>query len=329
MNRREFITLLGGAAAAWPFAARAQQNEQTRRIGALLNVSADDPQTPIRVAAFQQGLQELGWTVGRNVQIDYRWGAGDVELYRKYAAELIALKPDLIVAASSPVVGALQLATRTVPIVFVNVIDPVGGGFVASLGRPGGNITGFALFEYGIGGKWLDLLKQVSPRTTRVAVIRDLSIAAGSGQLGAIQAVAPFMGMDVHPIDAHDASEIERGVTAFARSSGGGLIVTGATLTTVHRRLIIALATQYQLPAIYPFPFFGADGALVAYGPDLIAPYRQVASYVDRILKGEKPANLPVQNPTKYELVVNLKTAKALGLEVPDRLLASADKVIE
>jgi putative ABC transport system substrate-binding protein len=328
MKRRKFITLLGGAA-SWPLAARAQQGEPTRRIGALVNLAQNDPLALARVAAFQQGLQELGWTVGRNVQIDYRWAAGDPELYRKYAAELIALKPAVILADSSPAVGALQQAMRTIPIVFASVIDPVGSGFVRSSARPGGNITGFALFEYGIAAKWLDLLKQIAPRTTRVAAIRDLSIAAGSGQLGAIQAVASLTRMDVYPIDAHDADEIEQGVTAFARASNGGLIVTATTLTGVHRGLIIGLAARYQLPTVYPFSFFAAEGGLIGYRPDVVALHRQAAGYVDRILKGEKPAELPVQAPTKYDLAINLKTAKALGLTVPPTLYALANEVIE
>jgi putative tryptophan/tyrosine transport system substrate-binding protein len=329
LQRREFITLIGGAAAAWPLAARGQQAERTRRIGVLLNVAENDSQAPLRVAALLRGLQEVGWTVGRNLQIDYRWAAGDAELFRRYAADLVALTPDLILAAGSPAVAALQLATSTVPIVFVSVIDPIGGGFVASLAQPGANITGFEMFEYGIGGKWLDLLKQISPRTTQVAVIRDLAISAGSGQLGAIQAVAPLLSLEVRPIDARDESEIERGITAFARSSNGALIVTAATLTTVHRGLIIALAARYKLPALYPIRFFVSEGGLISYGPDLVDPYRQAAAYVDRILKGEKPADLPVQAPTKYELVINMKTAKALGIDVPAQLLARADAVIE
>jgi putative tryptophan/tyrosine transport system substrate-binding protein len=333
MRRREFITLLGGAAAAlvsWPLVAGAQQRERMRRIGMLMHLAADDLEGQARIAAFLQGLQERGWSVGRNVRIDYRWAVGDAERSRKYAAELVALAPDAILAAGGAVVAPLLQATRTVPIVFVQTPDPVGAGFVASLARPGGNATGFSIFEFGISGKWLELLKEIAPRVTRAAVVRDLALAAGSGQLGAIQSVAPSFGVELSPIDVRGADEIEHAITAFARSStNSGLIVTGSALATVHRDLIIALAARHRLPAVYPVRVFATGGGLISYGPDSIDPYRQAAGYVDRILRGEKPADLPVQTPTKYELVINLKTAKALGLEVPPTLLARADEVIE
>jgi putative ABC transport system substrate-binding protein len=328
MNKRQFITLLG-AAVAWPRAVRAQQGERMRRIGVRMNLASDDAEGQARLAAFHQGLQQLGWTVGRNVQIDYRWGAGDADRIRKFAAELIALAPDVILSAGSPSVAALQQATRTVPIVFATVVDPVSSGFVDTLARPGGNITGFTLFEYSISGKWLQLLKEIAPRMTRAAVIRDPALTAGGGQLGVIQAVAPSVGAEVTPVNVRDAGEIERAITAFALSPNGGLVVTGSTLAGVHRDLIIALAARHQLPAVYAQRYFVTGGGLISYGPDSIDPYRRAASYVDRILKGEKPAGLPVQAPTKYELVINLKAAKALGLTVPDSLLARADEVIE
>jgi ABC-type uncharacterized transport system substrate-binding protein len=329
VRRREFITLLGGAAVAWPLAARAQQGERMRRIGVFMNLASDDAEGQARNAAFLQGLQQSGWTVSRNVQIDYRWSAGDAELFRRHAAELAVLAPDVILATGSATVGPLLQATRTVPIVFVQVPDPVGAGFVESLARPGGNATGFTIFEYGISGKWLELLKEIAPSVTRVAVLRDPAIAAGAGQLGAIQSVAPSLGVELRPLGVRDAGEIERSVTAFARSSNGGLIVTGSTLALVHRDLITTLAARHRLPAVYNSRYFATVGGLISYGSDSIDPYRRAASYVDRILKGEKPADLPVQAPTKYELVINLKTAKALGLEVPPTLLARADEVIE
>ena len=331
MRRREFITLIGGAAAAWPLAAGAQQGERMRRIGVLIGSAgdADDTDVQERLAAFQQGLQQLGWTDGRNVQIEYRWGAGDADRIRRFAAELVALAPDVILATGTSTAGVLQQATRTVPIVFVNVADPVGAGFVDSLARPGGNVTGFLNFEYGLAGKWLELLKQIAPGVTRVAVIRDPPTSAGIGQFGAIQAVAPSFGMELTPVNLRDAGEIERAVAAFARAPNGGLIVTGSALATLHRDLIIALAAKHRLPAVYSVPLFVADGGLISYGADLVDQYRRAAGYVDRILKGEKPADLPVQAPTKYELVINLKTAKALGLDMPPTLLARADEVIE
>ena len=329
MRRRDFITLLGGAAVAWPLGARAQQPERVRRIGVLVNLAADDPQGQARLTAFVQGLQQLGWTADRNVRIDYRWAADHADLYRRYAAELVALAPDIILASSSPSVGSLQQATRDVPIVFANVADPVGAGFVDSLARPGGNATGFILFEYGISGKWVELLKEVAPGVKRAAVLRDPAIAAGTGQFGAIQSVAPSFGVELSPVNVRDAAEIERAVTAFARSSNGGLIVTGSGLAPIHRNLIITLAARHKLPAVYYARYFVTDGGLLSYGPDTVEVYRRAAGYVDRVLKGEKPADLPVQTPTKYELVINLKTAKALGIEVSATLLARADEVIE
>jgi putative ABC transport system substrate-binding protein len=300
-----------------------------RRIGVLLNVTADDPESPARLTAFAQGLQELGWIDGRNVRIDFRWGGADVERIRRYAAELVALTPDVILCSGSPTVSALEQATSTVPIVFVQVPDPVSSGHVESLAKPGGNATGFATFEYGFGGKWLELLKEISPHLTRAAVLRDVALAAGSGQYGAIQSVAPSLGVELSPVGVRDASEIERAVTAFARGSNGGLIVTGSSLTLFHRDLIVALAARYKLPAVYPYRYFATGGGLMSYGPNTVDPFRRAAGYVDRILKGEKPADLPVQAPTKYELVINVKTAKALGLTIPPSVLARADEVIE
>jgi putative ABC transport system substrate-binding protein len=327
MRRREFIALIGGAA-AWPLAARAQQGERVRRIGVLMSLAADDPEGQARLAAFAQGLQELGWSIGRNVRIDYRWGTGDVSRYRAYAAELLALAPDVVLAAGSAAMGPLQ-ASQGVPVVFVQVGDPVGAGFVESLARPSGNATGFTVFEYGMSAKWLELLKEIAPQVRRAAVIRDTGIAAGAGQLGALQSVAPSLGVELRPVGVRDAGEIERTITAFARESNGGLIVTAGAAVSTNRELIIKLAARHRLPAIYPFRYYVANGGLISYGPDNIDQYRRAAGYVDRILKGEKPADLPVQAPTKYELVINLKTAKAMGLTVPDSLLARADEVIE
>jgi ABC-type uncharacterized transport system substrate-binding protein len=329
VNRRSFITLLGCAAGVRPLVARAQQSERVRRIGVLMNLAADDAEGQARLAAFLQGLQEAGWVVGRNVRIDLRWGAGDADRFRKQAAELIALAPDVVLASSLPVVGPLLQATRTVPIVFVQVVDPVGAGLVASLAQPGGNATGFTIFEFSIAAKWVELLKEIAPGVTRVAVLRDAASASGIGQFGAIQSVAPSFGMELTPVGVSDAGEIERAVTAFARASNGGLIVTPVTLSIVHRDLIITLAARHRLPAVYGLRPFVTSGGLISYAPDTINPYRRAASYVDRILKGEKPADLPVQSPTKYDLIINLKTAKALGLEVPPTLLARADEVIE
>jgi ABC-type uncharacterized transport system substrate-binding protein len=329
MQRREFILALGGAAASWPLAARGQQAERMRRIGVLMNQAMDDPEGQARLAAFLQELQQLGWTDGRNLRIDFRWGAGDAERTRRYAAELVALAPDVILGSTSPAVAGLQQATSTVAIVFVQLADPVGAGFVDSLARPGGNATGFTLFEYGISGKWLELLKDIAPRVTRAAVLRDPAIAAGSGQLGAIQSVAPSFGVELSPIGVRDAGEIERAVTTFASGSNGGLLVVGSPLAIVHRELIITLAARHRLPAVYSDRVFVTGGGLISYGPDRADQYRRAAGYVDRILKGEKPADLPVQTPTKYELAINLKTAKALGLEIPSSVLARADEVIE
>jgi putative ABC transport system substrate-binding protein len=328
MNRREMIALLGGAAVS-PVAAHAQQSGHMRRIGVLMSLAADDPESLARVTAFAQGLQELGWSVGRNVQVEYRWGAGDADRIRKYAAELVALAPEIIFASGGSTMGPLLQANRTVPIVFVQVSDPVGGGFVASLARPGGNATGFATFEYGMTGKWLELLKQIAPFVTRAAVLRDPTIATGTGQLGAIQAVAPSFGVEVTPVGARDADEIERGITAFATGLNSGLIVTSTVGTTVNRDLIIRLTAKHRLPAVYPLRYFVTGGGLISYGPNTIDEYRAAAGYVDRILKGEKPAGLPVQAPSKYEMSVNLKTAKMLGLTVSPTLLALADEVIE
>jgi putative ABC transport system substrate-binding protein len=328
MRRREFIALLGGAA-TWPLVAHAQQPERMRRIGVLLPIATDDPQSPLRIAAFLQGLQQLGWADGRNVRIEYRWGAGDAERIRRYAAELVALAPDVILATGSATLGPLLQATRTVPIVFVIVPDPVGAGFVDSLAHPGGNVTGFLMFEYGISGKWLELLRQIAPDVTRVAVIRDPAITAGIGQFAAIQSVAPSFGVELSPVNVREAGEIERAVSTFARASNGGLILTASALATVHRDLIVTLAARHKLPAVYNERFFVTGGGLISYGPDFVDQYRRAASYVDRILKGEKPADLPVQAPTKYELVINLKAAKALGLTIPPSLLARADEVID
>jgi len=330
MKRREFITLIGGAAAAWPLAARAQQGENVRRICVLTaGVGADDPDAQARNAAFELALQQLGWTSGRNLRIDYFWGLGQSDTIRKHAAELAALAPDVILASGSAGLAALLQATRMVPIVFVNVADPVGAGFVDSMGRPGGNATGFMQFEYSLSGKWLELLKQVAPSVTRAAVLRDPALTSGIGQFAVIQSVAPAVGVDVIPISVRDAGEIERAVAAFARTSNGGLVVTSSALTVRHRDLIIALAARHKLPAVYYRRYYAASGGLISYGYDLSDQYRRAAVYVDRILKGDKPADLPVQAPTKYELVINLKTAKGLGLSVPDMLLARADEVIE
>jgi putative ABC transport system substrate-binding protein len=302
----------------------AQQPERIRRIGALINLRADDPESPVRVVAFLQGQQHSGWLDGRNVRIDYRWAAGDRERIRRYAADL--LTSDVILASGTEVVASLQQATRTVPIVFVQVTDPVGNGLVASLARPGGNTTGFITLEYGISGKWLDLLKQIAPAVTRVAILRDSADPAGIGQWGALQSAAPAMGVELRPVGVRDAVEIDRAVTDFARLPNGGLIVTGGAPTAVHRELIVTLAARYRLPAIYPFRYHVTSGGLISYGPDTLDQYRRAAVYVDRILKGEQPADLPGQAPTKYELVVNLKTARALGLEGPPTLLAASTR---
>jgi len=329
MKRREFITLLGGAAAAWPLAARAQQAERMRRIGVLLNTAADDMVFQTRVGAFLQGLALLGWTIGRNVRIEVRWSGGKADEARRYATELAALAPDVILAHGVSSVRPLLQATRTVPIVFPIASDPVGAGLVESLARPGGNATGFMSFEYPLSGKWLELLKDIAPGVTRVAVLQDPTQGGGSSAFAVIQAAAPSLGVEVTPVNLRDAPEIERALADFARTSNGGLIVTGSALSNVHHKLIITLAARHKLPAIYFERSFSAGGGLISYGSDYIDHYRRAAGYVDRILKGEKPANLPVQAPTKYELVINLKTAKTLGLEVPATLLARADEVIE
>ena len=329
MRRRQFIAGLGSAA-AWPVVARAQQPARMRRIGVLMNLAADDPESLTRIAAFHQGLQEVGWNIGRNVQIDYRSGLGDADRYRRYAAELVALAPDVILATGGTTVKPLLQATRTVPIVFVQMIDPVGQGYVASLERPGGSVTGFMIVEFSISGKWPELLKQIAPSVTRVAVLRDPALGSGTSQFAVIQAVAASLRMEeVTPVDVRDVGETERAVAAFARGSNGGLIVTTSTLAQVHRELIITLAARHRLPAVYPFRFFVTGGGLISYGPDTIDQYRRAAGYVDRILKGEKPADLPVQMPTKYVTVLNLKTAKTLGLAIPETLLATADEVIQ
>jgi putative tryptophan/tyrosine transport system substrate-binding protein len=328
MKRRQFITLLG-AAAAWPLAARAQQGDRMRRIGVLLPVATDDAEFQTRVGAFLQALQQLGWTIGRNVEIDIRWATANADAIRRQAAELAALSPDVILAHGAPTLGPLLHVTRTVPIVFPVASDPVAAGFVESLARPGGNATGFMDWEYGMAVKWPELLKQIAPSVTRVAVLRDPTIPTGPAQFGVIQAVAPSLGMDVVPINVRDVPEIERALAAFARSSNGSLIVTPSGFASVNRDLIITLAARHRLPAVYFGRYFVTSGGLISYGNDIVDQYRRTAGYIDRILKGEKPADLPVQAPTKYELVINLKTAKALGLDVPAMLLARADEVIE
>jgi putative tryptophan/tyrosine transport system substrate-binding protein len=329
MRRREFLGVLGSAAIACPLAARAQQPDRMRRIGVLMPAAADDRNFQAWVGAFLQALAQLGWTEGRNVRIDTRWATPNATEIRRHAAELAALAPDVILASGTSTVGPMLQATRTVPVVFPTVIDPVGAGFVDSLARPGGNATGFLLFEYSLGGKWLELLKQVAPGVTRAAVLRDPAIPSGVGQFGVIQAVAPSLSVEVNPINMRDAGEIERDIAAFARSPNGGLILTGSGMALFHRDLIITLAARHKLPAVYYERSFVPGGGLISYGPDRTDQFRRAAGYVDRILKGEKPADLPVQAPTKYELVINLKTAKALGIEIPAMLLARADEVIE
>ena len=327
MRRRNFIKLLG-AAAAWPLAARAQQGERVRRIAVLSALSEDDPESLSRRAAFDQALQALGWTDGRNIRIDYRWSAAKSDNIRKQVAEAVAIAPDVILTSSNIVVAPMMQATRTIPIVFVQVIDPLGSGFVESLSRPGGNVTGFTQFDYSLAGKWLELLKQIAPHVTRAAVIRDPTRGPGIGQFAVIQAIAPTLGMELKPINALDTSETERAMAAFAGSPNGGLIITVGG-TAFNRDRIIALAAKHGLPAVYPYRYFVSGGGLMSYGPDTIEQHRRAAGYVDRILKGEKPADLPVQAPTKYDLAINLKTAKALGIDVPPTLLGRADEVIE
>jgi ABC-type uncharacterized transport system substrate-binding protein len=329
MNRRQFITLLGGAAVAWPFASQAQQRERARRIGVLNTFAAEDPEGQARIAALLQALQPLGWTVGTNLRIDHRWGTGDAATTRKNAAELVALAPDVILTSGAAGVGPLLETTRSVPVVFVLVADPVGAGFVDSLSRPGGNATGFIAVEYGMGSKLLELLKEIAPRVTRAAVIRDPAISAGIGMFGAIQSAAPSLGVEATPVNVRDIGQMESAIAAFARTGNGGLVVTPSPLAFAHRDLIVSLAARHNLPAVYFTRTFVATGGLACYGPDNLDQYRRAAGYVDRILKGEKPADLPVQAPTRYELVINLKTAKALGIEIPPILLARADEVIE
>ena len=329
MRRRDFVAGLGSVA-AWPMAVQAQQRERMRRIGVLMSAVEGDPIGLEYVTAFAQALAELGWSVGRNVRIEYRWGAGDLDRFRRYAAELVALSPDVVLASAGSIVGALQQASRTVPIVFVTTIDPVGGGWVESLSRPGTNATGFASFEFSMSGKWLELLKEIAPGVKRVAVVRDPSVPAGSGGLAAIQTVAPSLGVELTPVGVRGAGEIERAIAAFARSSNGGLILVGPTSSVRrHFDLVVALAARHRLPAVYPNRLFVTGGGLISYAPDSVDQYRRAAGYVDRILKGEKPGDLPVQAPTKYDLVINMTTARALGLTVPDTLLARADEVIE
>ena len=330
MNRRAFTTLLGGAAAAWPLAAYAQQGERMRRVGVLMTFAADDPDGQANFAALAQGLQEFGWTVGRNLRLDYRWGANNLDRFRTYAGELIALSPDVVVATAGSVVTAFQQASRTVPIVFVTTIDPVGGGWVESLARPGSNATGFLSYEFSISAKWLEMLKEIAPDLKRVGVIRDASVPAGSGGFAAIQTAVASSNIELTPIGVHDADEIERGISRFATGPNGGLVIVGPPSSLViHRDLIITLAARHKLPAVYPNRLFSTHGGLMAYGADSLDQYHRAASYVDRILKGEKPADLPVQAPVKYQLVINLKTANALGLTIPPTLLARADEVIE
>jgi len=328
IRRREFITLLGGAAAAWPLAARAQQVDRMKRIGVLMTQAADDPEGQSRLLALGQGLQESGWTIGRNVQIDTRWGAGDAERYRRYAAELVALAPDVILVNGPAALAQLQQATRSLPIVFTNVTDPVGAGFVVSVARPGGNATGFMLSEYSTSGKSVELLKEIEPRVTRAAILRDPTLTSSVAQFAAIQSAAGSIGVELSPIDMRNTGEIERTIAAFARAPSGGLIVTTGGSSS-RRSLIVTVAARHRLPAVYPFRYFATSGGLISYGPDPIDQYRRAVGYVDRILKGEKPADLPVQHPTKYELLINLKTARALGLDIPSSLLARADEVIE
>jgi putative tryptophan/tyrosine transport system substrate-binding protein len=328
VRRREFIALIGGAA-SWPLTTRAQQTGRVRRVGALVNLESEDAQGRGRLSAFEQGLQQLGWTIGGSVRIDYRWGGGDWDRSRELARELVASAPDVILAGGNQSVAALQRATGTLPIVFAGVVDPVGSGFVESLVRPGGNITGVTMFEYSISGRWLELLKEIAPGVTRVAIVRDEASPEGGGQWGVIQAMAPSVGVEIVPVNMRDAAEIERRIGALARSPNGGLIVTGSTLAVVHRDLIVMLAARFQVPAVYFARYFVLDGGLISYGPRVAEQFRNAAGYVDLILKGEKPAELPVLLPAKYELVVNLKTAKALGLTVPQTILSRADETIE
>jgi putative ABC transport system substrate-binding protein len=329
IRRREVLTLLGGAAAAWPVGAWAQQGERVRRIGVLMFTTPDEPESQTRIAALQQGLQAAGWEVGRNLRIDVRWSGGDTARLRRDAVDLVALGPDVIVAGVGPTMLALPQATRTIPIVMAQSVDPVGGGFVKSLARPGGNVTGFAQFEYGLSAKWLELLREIAPQVTRVGVVREVEGQVGVAQWAVIQAAASPIGVELSPINLHIAGATEAAVSEFAQEPNGGIVVVVGTVATIQRDLIISLAARHRLPAVYPYRFFVEAGGLISYGPSLIDLYRRAASYVDRILKGAKPADLPVQSPTKYQLTINLKTARALGLTVPATLLARADEVIE
>ncbi len=329
IGRREFISALGGAAFVWPLTARAQQPEQVRRLGVLMNFLSDDQEGQARLRAFVQALQKLGWTEGGNVRTEIRWAADDADSYRRYSEELVTLAPHVILASASPSVAALQRVTRTLPIVFASVIDPVGAGFITTMARPGGNTTGFTAFEYSISGKWLELLKEIAPNVTRVAVLREPSLAAGIGQFAALQSAASSPRVELSAIDTRDAEGIERALAVFAHEPNGGVIITASSSAITHRALIISLTLRYHLPNVYAFRYYPANGGLASYGPNSIDEYTRAASYVDRILKGEKPADLPVQAPTKYELVINLKTAKALGLTVPPTAPARADEVIE
>ena len=327
MRRREFLGILG-CAAAWPIASKAQPADRTRVVGVLTNLGPDDPEAKARITVFEQTLQQLGWAVGRDLKIEIRETGSDLDQLRRYAGELVALAPDVILTIGSVALAPLQQATRTIPIVFVNVPDPVGAGFVQSMAHPGGNITGFSNFEYSMSGKWAELLKQIAPKATRALVLRDSSSAAGIGQFAAVRSIAQGLGVELTPSNVRDADEIERNVAGFARSGNGGVIVTAGG-TAAHRKLIISLVARYKLPTVYPYRYYAVDGGLISYGPNTSEPVRRAAGYVDRILKGEKPADMPVQAPTKYELVINLKTAKALGLTIPQSLLATAEEVIE
>ena len=329
IQRREFITLLGGVSLAWPLAAPAMPSDRALRVGVLMNLTVEDPESQARVGAFTESLQNLGWTIGQNIRLICRWADGDAEAMRRYAAELIALAPDVILAHSSAAVAPLLKEAGTIPIVFTIVADPVGAGFVNSLARPGGNLTGFTNFEYSMGAKWLELLKEIVPNLTRAGVLREAAIAAGPGQFGAIQAVAPALGVELRPIDVRNAGEIERDIAEFARGANGGLIVTGSPAASVHRDLIISLAARHRLPAVYNSPFYVSSGGLMAYGPDFVGQFRSAATYVDRILKGESPSDLPVQAPTKYKVVLNLNAAKAIGIEIPTSILLRAEEVVE
>src|SRR5262245_26137662 len=330
IRRREFMALLGGAAAAWPIAAQAQQRDRVRRVGVLMATVSDEPESQARIAALHQGLQEAGWTVGVNVRVDVRWSGGNIPLLRRNAVELVEIGSDVIVAGVGPAMPALRAATSTVPVVFAQIVDPVGNSYVASLSRPGGNATGFMQFEYSLCGKWLEMLREIAPRVSRVGVVRDAEGGpAGVGQWAVIQAFASPLGIELNPLDLVHGSDTDRLVSAFAGGPDSGMIVGVSSLATIQRKLIVGLAARHRLPAVYPYRFFVEDGGLLAYGPNVLHSYRRAAEYVDRILKGEKPADLPVQAPTKYELAINLRTAKALGLEVPPSLLARADEVIE